>query len=122
MCKVYNRISELCEARNITGYRLCKDCGLSPSIITDLKMGRKKTLSAENAMKIAGYFNVSVNYLLGEDEEAIPQSETEELLEYYRNREDMRMLFKLAKGATPEDIRTAATIIEALIKKDEADG
>ena len=37
-------------------------------MITDLKMGRKKSLSAETAQKIAAYFGVSVGYLLGQEE------------------------------------------------------
>lgn len=64
---IYERINGLCEQAGITGYRLCKDCGISPSVLTDLKMGRKADLSAHNANKIATYFNVSVAYLLGTD-------------------------------------------------------
>lgn len=39
------------------------------------------------------------------------------LLEDLRTREDMRMLFKLAHSATPEDVRAAVKIIEALRKE-----
>ena len=45
-------------------------------------------------------------------------SELAELLESLHGREDMRMLFKLAKDATPEDVRQAVRIIEALRQKD----
>lgn len=45
-------------------------------------------------------------------------SELAELLESLRGREDMRMLFKLAKDATPEDVRQAVRIIEALRRQD----
>ena len=41
-------------------------------------------------------------------------AELAELLETLRNREDMKMLFKLAKDATPDDVRRAVKIIEAL--------
>ena len=44
---------------------MCGDIGLRRSVITDLKMGRKKGLSAEVANKIAEYFGVTVGYLLG---------------------------------------------------------
>jgi transcriptional regulator with XRE-family HTH domain len=37
--------------------------------MTDLKMGRKKSVSAETAQKIAGFFGVSVAYLLGEKDD-----------------------------------------------------
>ena len=40
--------------------------------------------------------------------------ELEQLLTALRDREDMRLLFKLAKDATPDDVRRAVKIIEAL--------
>ena len=44
--------------------------------------------------------------------------ELAELLSSLREREDMRMLFKLAQGASPEDVRQAVRIIEALRRHD----
>ena len=38
--------------------------------------------------------------------------------EYLREREEMRMLFKLARDASPEDVRQAVRIIEALRRDD----
>lgn len=69
MGNLYDAISKLCASNGITGYRMCKDIGIQPSIMTDLKSGRKKGLSAENADKIASYFGVSVSYLLGTEKE-----------------------------------------------------
>ena len=48
---------------------MCTDIGMSKGILTDLKMGRQSGISTANAQKIANYFNVSVGYLLGEEEE-----------------------------------------------------
>ena len=59
------RISVLCTQREITPGKLCADVGISRGILSDLKAGRKKTLNAETAYKIAKYFGVSVGYLLG---------------------------------------------------------
>ena len=72
MGNLYKTISELCEKRGITGYRLCKDIGIQPSTMTDLKSGRKKGLSAEVADKIANYFGVTVGYLLGTEDKEKP--------------------------------------------------
>ncbi|MEG1878432.1 MAG: helix-turn-helix transcriptional regulator [Pseudoflavonifractor sp.] len=72
MSNLYDTILSLCNNRGITGYRLCKDIGATPSIMTDLKMGRKKGLGAENADKIATYFGVSVGYLLGTEQKEMP--------------------------------------------------
>ena len=67
MENLYARIQSLCDESGIRPGRLCDALGLSRSLMTDLKMGRKKTVSAETAQKIAGFFRVSVEYLLGQD-------------------------------------------------------
>lgn len=67
MDNLYARIQTLCEQNNIRPGRLCDLLGLSRSLMTDLKMGRKKTVSAETAHKIAGFFRVSVEYLMGQE-------------------------------------------------------
>ena len=51
---------------------MCSDVGISKGLLTDLKMGRKKGVSAVTAQKIAAYFGVSVGYLLGEEQERTP--------------------------------------------------
>ena len=68
MGNLYETIQTLCQRAGITPGKLCADLGLSRALVTDLKMGRKKSVSAETAQKIAGYFGVSVAYLLGQGE------------------------------------------------------
>ena len=68
MGNLYTTIQSLCEAKGIRPGRLCSDLGLSRGLMTDLKMGRKTGVSAVTAQKIAGYFNVSVAYLLGQED------------------------------------------------------
>lgn len=70
MDNLYEIISRLCQNKGIRPGRLCDDLGLSRGLMTDLKMGRKKGVSAETAQKIASYFGVSVGYLLGKEERA----------------------------------------------------
>lgn len=67
MLNLYNVIAQLCGTKGISGYRLCKEIGIQPSILTDLKVGRKQSLSADTLSKIAIYFGVSVDYLLGNE-------------------------------------------------------
>ena len=67
MGNLYEMIQNLCTQRGIRPGRLCDETGLSRGLMTDLKMGRKKSVSAETAQKIAAYFGVSVGYLLGQD-------------------------------------------------------
>ena len=70
MSKLYETIEDLCKKRNIRPGTLCSQLGISRSLMTDLKMGRKKSVSAETAQKIAGFFGVSVGRLLGQSEDA----------------------------------------------------
>ena len=66
MGRLYETIQQLCNSRNIRPGRLCAELGLSRGLMTDLKMDRKKSVSAETAQKIATFFGVSVAYLLGQ--------------------------------------------------------
>ena len=75
MGNLYSVLKQLCDERGISGYKMCKDCGIQPSIMTDLKMGRRSSVKAETASRIASYFGVSVAYLLGEESEPNEQKE-----------------------------------------------
>ena len=101
MSDMYNVIMKYCESRRISGYRLCKDIGMQPSVLTDLKMGRQKSLNTANAQRVADYFGISVSELLGNEqkkETPTPKSE--------RDYEDERILDALdrADPATREAI------------------
>ena len=109
---------------------LCKDIGKSATgVALELNIARgtvsnwKKTGTTPQAdilQKVADYFNVSIDYLLEKEEEKTSPAELTEdyelnkYLEELKNRKEMRMLFKLASGATKEDVEKAVAIIEAL--------
>lgn len=69
---MYKRIEELCTQKGITGYRMCKDLGYSPSTMTELRKGRVKALSPDKVSAIANYFNVSTDYILNGEKEKAP--------------------------------------------------
>jgi len=117
MSDLYNRISELCEQKSITGYKLCKDIGISPSVITDLKKGRKKSLSADYAERIATYFGVTVSYLLGAETKKAPTTDGEDLADYLqdlRERPETRALLEASRGMTTEQVEQMAAFAKAL--------
>lgn len=68
MNELYVRLEALCAQKDVTVSAMCKASGVSRSVLTDLKMGRQNSLSAGNLQKLAGYFGVSVETLLGEPE------------------------------------------------------
>lgn len=122
MCELYERINELCTRRGITGYKLCKDTGIRPSILTDLKMGRSQTLSTGNLAKIAEYFGVSVDYLLGNKKEPAEASELDKYIDMLRTRPEMRLLLDTQDGATKEQVEENVRFLDALRKsKSNAD-
>ena len=67
MVFVYDLIEELCKKNKISITALCRECNIPRSSLTDYKMGRIKSLSADTLCKIADYFDVSVGYLCGEE-------------------------------------------------------
>ena len=68
MANLYETIQSLCQAKGIRPGRMCSELGLSRGLMTDLKMGRKKTLNADTAQKIAAYLGTTVGALLGSED------------------------------------------------------
>lgn len=67
MCNLYDRIKNACEERGITVSALCLQLGMSKSVLSDLKSGRKKTLAADTVARIAAHLQVSADALLGNE-------------------------------------------------------
>ena len=65
MTEMYARIEALCKKQNINITTLCSACGIPRASLSDYKNGRKKTLSADTLSRIADYFSVSIDYLVG---------------------------------------------------------
>lgn len=65
MASLYENILTLCRHAGITGGKLCSELGFSRSTLSDLKAGRVVSLSSAKLQKIAEYFNVPVDSLLG---------------------------------------------------------
>lgn len=65
MSELYKRIEVLCHEHNVTITDMCRESHASRASLTDLKKGRKQTLSVDTLEKIADYFHVSVDSLLG---------------------------------------------------------
>ena len=90
MESLYQRIQSLCEAKGIRPGYLCDTLGLSRGLMTDLKMGRKKSVSAQTAQKIASFFGVSVAYLLGQEDDVLSQVDVAFYGEYMELSEEQK--------------------------------
>ena len=68
MSELYERIEALCRQRGTNVTRMCREAGISRAPLSDLKMGRSRTLAASTLAKIAAHFGVTVDFLLGQEE------------------------------------------------------
>ena len=99
MSDLYRRIDELCKSRGSNITEMCRSSGASRGSLTDLKMGRITGLNVGTLEKIAAYFEVSVDHLLGkEDIKKAPTPEGE------REIENQRIIEKLDSN---EELRAA---------------
>ncbi len=111
MSDLYKKIEKLCEEKGISMSLMCNATGISRSSLSELKAGRCKSISADSLVKIADYFSVPTDYVLGK---MGGTEEFDEYLDMLASREELRVLFKLAKNASKSDVEQAVKIIEAL--------
>lgn len=92
---------------------------ITASTVSDWANG-KKYPRVDKMQMLADYFGILKSDLTEEHEESklTDDISLQSYLEELKNREEMRMLFSLAKGATKEDVMQAVKIIEALKKDD----
>ena len=87
---LYHRIKELCEEKEITINKLEGELGLGCSSIQKWK--NAVSPSTDKIIKVAAYFNVSVDYLLGITDIRTPATEIlkdDGIITYQRAREKM---------------------------------
>ena len=89
MYDLYKTIEMLCQSKGISINKMCKLSGAAQGSVADLKGGRSKTLSAQNISKIAAFFDVSTDYLLGVvDEYGLTESDWKLMGQVYKERRE----------------------------------
>lgn len=112
MGTLYEKIISLCEEKGVKGGKMCTDIGMSKGILTDLKMGRQSGISTANAQKIANYFNVSVDYLLGEEDKKEQPTDLDGL-------SDMRKaLIDFAMSVPDDKAEMLLQVMKTILKND----
>lgn len=110
MGELYNNILRLCDNAGIKPGKMCDDIGIGRDMISGLKAGRKKTFSAETLDKIAKYFGVSIEYLIGTAN--CTENRTVEMLQSLRDVD--RALMEGARDASEADVRAALDYLNFL--------
>lgn len=103
MSNLYENIKELCDEKGVKPGKMCTEASVSKGLITDLKMGRKKTVHVDTAQKIADYFGVTVDRVLGAEKETAAPKDVglspmeSQLMEYVRALTDDQKKMLLAQ-------------------------
>ena len=113
MATLYETLDSLCKSKGIKGGRMCSDLGMSKSLMTDLKSGRKKGVNAETAQKLANYFGVSVGYLLGEEEQKEKPTVKDDGLS-----ESQKALMQFAKSVPEDKAEKVLKLMQAILEAD----
>lgn len=109
-----DKIFDLLTRNNMTAKDLAKSVGLSGGNITDWKTGRANP-SISSLKKIADYFNVSLEWLL-EDNDTISSKQQIENSAFFRVMQNAK-----EKGYTPEDLKLAMEFLDRARKRDMKD-
>ena len=73
---MYDVFENLLKINNVSAYRVSKDLGMPYSTLSEWKAGRS-TPKADKLQKLADYFNVTIEYLMGNDSELEPETEAQ---------------------------------------------
>ena len=117
---LYDRIEALRKNQHISQGKLEKELGFSNGSISKWK---SSTPTPERLQKLAGYFNVSVEYLLTGEENVEKETyylndETAKAAQEIFENKDLRVLFDAARDASPEDLKTTYNMLMALKRKE----
>lgn len=116
------RLKELRESKGLYQGDVARLLGVTRQAISQYERGEREP-SYEMLEKLADYFNVDMNYLLGKEDRSTyyidPQ--TAELAQEIFDNKQLRMLINDAMDASPEDIRMAHEMLLALKRKERHD-
>lgn len=81
MVNMYSILKSLCADKGITITDMCRASGVPRSSVGNLASGSTQQLSARNMQKLAAYFGISVDYLLGNEQKEKPATDSDGLTE-----------------------------------------
>lgn len=104
---VYDKFCDLCSQKGVSPSKAAMDAGFSKSLISKWKSKQEIVPSSEVLQKIADYFGVSVDYLLGKEKQP-----TEGELHPAN-----RKLMELSRTLSPEEAEKVYKAISLLLEK-----
>ncbi len=116
---MYKEFEQLLQSRGISSYKVAKDTGVSQTALSNWRSG-KSLPTAKTLQKLADYFGVTIDYLMGtgQQEEYYLNRETAAIAQDIFGNRELRLLYDAARDAQPEDIQTAYDMLLALKRKE----
>lgn len=111
---MYEKIKELCRHKGISVNMLEKDLGFGKGSLCKIDKTRPSQYRLE---KIADYFNVDTDYLLGKEKGSTYylDPETAEYAQFLLEHPEYKVLFDASKKVRPEDINRALKAVGIFI-------
>jgi len=109
------RLKDLRKSKGLSQVELAKRIGMSKSTIGAYETG-DITPSLEALNVLADFFNVNINYLLGNEDGSTYylDPESAELAKEIANRDDFKVVFDALRDIPPEDMQVVIRMIEGL--------
>lgn len=118
------RIQELRKLNRLTGEELGKKLDVAKSTVSLWESGAR-TPSADMIRSIAGFFNVSIDYLLnGSDptnEGYYIDPEVAELANQIKQDPELRLLLDAKRNLSKQDMQSIINITKALLQRERGD-
>lgn len=116
---MYEIFEQLLQKYNVTSYKVGKETGIASSTFTDWKNGKSKP-KKEKLQKIAKYFGVTIEYLMGietdTDSNVILKEDELNRLQMLKLNDKLRILFDEAQGLDQSDIDFVLDMVKKLKK------
>lgn len=124
---MYEIFVQLCKEHGVSAYKVCKDLGISQGVISNWK-NRGSSVTNETLLKLAQYFGVPMEYLLGADnleidgdthtweikESYYEDSKAEELANFAKENKEYQVLFDTYRKVKPENIEKVIQMINLM--------
>ena len=118
---MYEIFMQLLQKFGVTTYQVSKATGIGQSTFSSWK-SRRNLISGKNALLIADYFGVSVDYLMtGEEKEGDKyylNDETSQIAQDIFENRELRLLFDSARDAEPDDLKAVHDMLLAVKRKE----
>lgn len=112
-----DRLTQLRKELNMTQEELARNLSISRGTISMWEINQR-TPDPDTLQRIADYFGVSVDYLLGRTDKRNPdRSQSDDLERFWPD--TVRILRRAGRRMTPEERRRIARIIEAAVEDTE---